>query len=183
MLKHQWTRCLPRLGSHVALVLCLPLGLAACQQVEVHTFQIQTAAHGTQVEAKQVVGLVYAQGAEAEIDKLLYSGGDLTQAIKRIYQRYPQLKPLFDQGVIGNTAGGFVALRDASQEQRWEDLIWQENADRVFLYRQTTVAVGHGLRNMNGWLPYASFSFGQEWIDQGQPGWWYQDEAGTWHQH
>lgn len=156
--------------------------LAACNSIEPHTFNIQIAASGTQIEAKQVVALIYAQAPDSEIDKLLYSGGELTRAIKRLRDRYPQLKPLLDQGVAGNSASGFVALRDPAKGGQSRDLVWDENRDRAFLYNQASVAVGHGEDDLNSWLPYASYSFGKEWIGQGLPGWWQMDEQRRWEQ-
>ena len=158
----------------------LAIALAGCANTEVHTFNIQTAAQGTKIEARQAVALIYGQAPDSEIERLLYSGGDLTRAIQRLRARYPRLQPLLEQGVIGNTASGFVALRDDRAGSQWDELLWQENSDRAFLYTQATVAVGHHLRNLNGWLPYASSTFGQEWIAQGQPNWWFQDEDGRW---
>lgn len=154
--------------------------LAACNGANVHTLNIQTAASGTLTEAQQVVALVYSQGPAAEIDKLLYSGGDLTRAVKRIHARFPQLKPWLDDGVVGNTASGFLALRDAGHRDELRELIRQENYDRALLYTQASVGVGHGSDDLNAWLPYASSSFGKEWIAQSPPGWWSQDEAGAW---
>lgn len=153
--------------------------LAACSGVEVHGVNIQTAATGTELEAKQVVALVYGQAPLAEIDKLLYAGGDLTRAIRRVHGRYSQLKPYFEQGQIGHAANGFVALRLEGDDQL-RDLVRQENNDRAFLYTQTSVAVGHGGDNLNSWRPYASHRFGKEWIAQSPKGWWVQDEAGGW---
>jgi len=156
--------------------------LAACNNLETHTFNIQSAAGGTEIEARQVVALVYAQAPDADIEKLLYSGGDLTRAIKRLRDRYPQLKPWLDQGVIGNSASGFVALRDPSRREQLRELLWEENRDRAFLHNRASVAVGHGVDDLAGWLPYASYSFGKEWIAQGQAGWWWLDDKRQWEQ-
>lgn len=155
------------------------LGLAACS--ENHEIHIQTAATGTLIEARQVVALVYAQAPDADIDRLLYSGGDLTRAVKRLRDRYPQLKPWLDDGVVGNTASGFVALRDAGKRGQLSDLLWDENRDRAWLHTRASVAVGHGGDDLDSWLPYASYSFGAEWIAQGQPGWWWLDDQRAWH--
>lgn len=152
--------------------------LSACGST--HTTNIQSAATGTKIEAKQVVALVYAQAPDSEIDKLLYSGGDLTRAIKRVRDRYPQLKPWLDQGAIGNTASGFVTLRDTARRAQLRDLLSKENRDRTFLYREASDAVGHGDEDLETWLPYASFSFGTEWIKQGQAGWWWLNEKRQW---
>ncbi len=170
-------------GGHRRRLLGLSLGvllLAACNSVEMHTISVQTAAGGTLVEARQVVALIYAQAPDAEIDKVLYSGGDLTRVIKRLRDRYPQLKPLLDEGVVGNTTGGLVALRDTSRRSGLRGLLWDENRDRAFLYNQVSLATGHGLDDLNSWRPYVASSFGKEWIEQGSPGWWWLDDSRQW---
>ena len=152
--------------------------LSACEST--HVTHIQIAATGTKIEARQVAALVYAQAPDSEIEKLLYSGGDLTRAIRRLRDRYLQLKPWLDQGVIGNTATGFVTLRDTAKREQVRDLISKENRDRAFLYREASEVVGHGDDHLETWLPYASSSFGTEWIKQGQPGWWWMNEKRKW---
>lgn len=156
------------------------LAMLACSNLDTHTVNIQTGAGGTQVEAKQVVALIYAQAPAAEMDKLLYRGGDLTRAILRLYQRYPKLKPLLDQGVVGNSSSGFLAIRDASADASVRVLVGEENRDRAFLHMQTSVAVGHDNQDINLWLPYASYTFGAQWIAQGAPEWWWLNPENVW---
>lgn len=153
--------------------------LAACETVDI---DVHTAATGTKIEVKDVVALVYGQAPVAEIDQLPYSGGDLTRALKRIHARYPTLKPWLDQGVLGNSASGFIVLREPARRAELKELIRQENFDRALLYTQASVAVGHGTDNLNAWLPYASYTFGKEWIGQGAQGWWSLDENSAWRQ-
>ncbi|MCK9380574.1 MAG: YdbL family protein [Sulfuritalea sp.] len=149
--------------------------LSACGSTSIHS-----GAGGTKIEAQQVVALVYAQAPDSEIEKLLYSGGDLTRAIRRLRDRYPQLKPWLDQGVIGNTANGLVTLRDAAlRDAALRDLVSKENRDRTLLYRETSNAVGQDDEHPN-WLAYVSFSFGSEWIGQGPAGWWWMNEKREW---
>lgn len=157
----------------------LGLGAAALLLSACGNTQVQSAATGTKIEAKQVVALVYAQAPDAEINKLLYSGGDLTRAIKRMRDRYPQLKPWLDQGVIGNTASGFIALHDPARRDQVRDLMSIENRDRSLLYRETSEAVGYDDEHPD-WLPYVYFSFGSEWIGQGPAGWWWLNERRQW---
>lgn len=166
-----------RTRRHLLGLTAAALLLAACSGT-----QVQSGATGTKIEAKQVVALVYAQAPDAEIDKLLYSGGDLTRAIKRLRDRFPQLKPWLEDGAIGNTASGFVALRDPARREQLRELIRIENRDRTFLYREASDVVGHGDQDLESWLPYASFTFGSEWIGQGPSGWWWQNEHGQWRQ-
>ncbi|OHC65106.1 MAG: hypothetical protein A3H93_19565 [Rhodocyclales bacterium RIFCSPLOWO2_02_FULL_63_24] len=167
------TSCRRLLAAGTAALL-----LSACANTEIHT-----GAGATKIEARQVVALVYAPAPDAEIDKLLFSGGDLTRAIKRLRDRHPQLKPWLDQGVIGNTASGYVALHDASRRDQVRALLRNENRDRTFLYREVSEATGHPDEDLETWLPYVSFSFGEEWIKQGQSGWWRMDERRKWLQN
>ena len=157
----------------------LGLGAAALVLSACGNTQVQSAATGTKIEAKQVVALVYAQAPDAEINKLPYSGGDLTRAIKRMRDRYPQLKPWLDQGFIGNTASGFIALRDTARRDQVRELMSIENRDRSLLYRETSEAVGYDDEHPD-WLPYVYFSFGTEWIGQGPAGWGWMNERRQW---
>lgn len=166
--------------SLTLLTLVALLGLAACQSTETHTFSIHTAATGTTIEARQVVTLIYGQAPDAEIDKLLYSGGDLYRAIQRLRQRHTALKPWLEQGAIGNTSSGFITLHTDAPSDELRQLLRAENRDRALLYTQASAAVGHGGDDLNSWLPYASYSFGKEWIDQSPAGWWVLEEPGGW---
>lgn len=174
-----------RVVSSAALERLVVIGLAAltliaCSNLDTHAVNIQTGAGGTQVEAKQVVALIYAQAPAAEMDKLLYRGGDLTRAVMRLYERFPRLKPWLDQGVIGNSSSGFLAIRDASVDASVRALVGEENRDRAFLHTQTSVAVGHDNQDINLWLPYASYTFGAQWIGQGAPEWWWLNPQQVW---
>lgn len=153
--------------------------LAACETAGINVY---TAASGTKVEAKEVVTLVYNQEPVAAIDQLPYSGGDLTRALKRIHARYPLLEPWLNQGIIGNSVSGFIVLRDASRREGLRELIRQENFDRALLYTQASIAVGHGTDDLNAWLPYASYSFGEQWITLAPKGWWSMDKNSRWQQ-
>ena len=154
--------------------------LTACENVAVHNVGVYTAASGTKLEAKQVVSLIYKQESLDGLAELAYSGGDLSRSIKRSYKRYPELKPYFEQGAIGNTASGFVAVRDNAQKDALKQLLRDENNDRAYIYTQTSVAVGHGSDTLSTWEKYASFAFGKEWIEQAPSGWWSQDAKGNW---
>lgn len=166
---------------HLLGMIAGTLLFTACSNTE--NFSIHIAATGTKIEARQVVALVYAQSPDTEINQLLYSGGDLNRVIKQLRDRYPQLKPWLDQGAIGNTASGFMALRDTTQEASLHELLRDENRDRTFLYHQASAAVGHGGDTLNSWLPYTSYAFGKEWIVQGQPGWWSMNDQKQWEQN
>lgn len=148
--------------------------LSACDGVGVYS-----GSGGTKLEARRVVALIYAQGPDADIAKLTYSGGDLTRAVKRLRERYPQLKPWLEQGVIGNTANGYMAVRDTAKRAQVRDLVAKENRDRSLLYHETSEAVGQDDEHPD-YLAYVSFTFGGEWIGQGPSGWWWLDERRQW---
>jgi len=179
--REPWTaavfRGLPGLAIAWALTLSV---LPGCDNTRVHNINVQTAASGTRIEARQVVALVYQQAPDGEIDKLLYSGGDTTTAIRQVRDHHSRIRSWLDQGVIGNTATGFVALRETARAAELHDLLWDENRYRAFLYNRAAKEVGHGGDTLASWLPYASYSFGQEWISQGSADWWVLDESGTW---
>ncbi|HEX8987775.1 MAG TPA: DUF1318 domain-containing protein [Rhodocyclaceae bacterium] len=174
---------MPQLMRDRGRAFCLSAALlsAACGNLESHAFSVQTAASGTQVEAREIVSFVYAQRSDAALEKILYSYGDIWLAARRMRDRYPRLKPWLDDGAVGNTTSGFVALRDEGRREQLRDLLWEENHDRAVLHAGATVAVGHGNNDLNSWLPYASSSFGAEWIAQSQPGWWWLDDERQWH--
>jgi len=67
-----------------------------------------------------------------------------------------------------------------SRRQELHELLWDENRDRALLHNQASVAVGHGTDDLNSWLPYASYSFGKEWITQGRPEWWFMEDDRHW---
>ncbi len=171
----------PKSGRcRLAAALTLALVLPACDSTRIHNVNVQTAASGTLTEAKQVVALVYAQAPDTEIDKLLYSGGDTTTAIRQVRDHHRPLLPWLDQGAIGQTASGFVALRDTSRAEELRVLLRDANRYRAFLYNRAAKEVGHGGDTLQSWLPYASYSFGKEWIAQGSPDWWVLGDDGVW---
>ena len=159
----------------------LGLGVVALLLSACGSTGLYIASSGTTTEAKQVVALIYAQAPDAKIQKLPYSGGDLTRAVKRLRDRYPQLKPWLDEGVIGNTANGYVALRDNARRAQVRDLIAKENRDRSLLYHEVSEAVGQDDEHPD-FLAFVTSTFGSEWIDQGPPGWWWLDERRKWQQ-
>jgi GTPase involved in cell partitioning and DNA repair len=118
---------------HLLGMIAGTLLFTACSNTE--NFSIHIAATGTKIEARQVVALVYAQSPDTEINQLLYSGGDLNRVIKQLRDRYPQLKPWLDQGAIGNTASGFMALRDTAQEA---SLVGHPNVGKSVLFHRLT---------------------------------------------
>lgn len=103
-------------------------------------------------------------------------------AIKQSMQaRHAQLAAHYDSGVVGLTADGLVALRDAgavplAQRQAVNALVAAENNDRNALYAEIASANGHP-----EWQAEIRSTFAQRWIQRAQPGWWVQS-GGAWKQ-
>jgi uncharacterized protein YdbL (DUF1318 family) len=86
------------------------------------------------------------------------------------------LKGLFDNGAVGFTADGLVAVHDANAlplAQR--SLVDQENADRNALYKAVAAANGHP-----EWEPQIRKTFADGWVQRAPSGWYYRDASGAW---
>jgi uncharacterized protein YdbL (DUF1318 family) len=98
-------------------------------------------------------------------------------------QRFGDLKKYFDAGVIGLTADGQVAVREANSVPLAERaavtrLVTEDNRDRATLYAELAKANKHP-----EWEPDIRRTFARRWVEKGaQPGWYYQDTAGRWTQ-
>jgi uncharacterized protein YdbL (DUF1318 family) len=95
--------------------------------------------------------------------------------------RFPQLKPLYDRGAIGETNDGLVAMRDVAglglrERADATRLADQENADRRSLYSEIIRA-----NNIDpGTLGEVQRLFANSWRDKSLPGWWIQRDDGHW---
>ncbi len=160
------------------LALCL---LAGCKTIDVNA---RLGAQASPLQARELVGLVYAQAPDEAITRLDHATSNFMARGLRIKARWPQLKPEFEAGRIGLTLGGFVALRDEAGDAAaaLHELVREENVDRAVLYGAGADQVGHGGDDLQSWLPYEQSGFGEAWVDQAPAGWWYLDEAGVWHQ-
>lgn len=104
------------------------------------------------------------------------------RALKASMQnRFPQLKPFYDRGAVGENNNGFVEVRGAGalnlQEQaKVNQLVDQENKDRTALYREIMTANKFGPES----LPQIQKIFANSWRGNSQPGWWVQNDAGQW---
>ncbi|MBB3228452.1 uncharacterized protein YdbL (DUF1318 family) [Luteibacter sp. Sphag1AF] len=105
-----------------------------------------------------------------------------TEAIReRMKNRFRgNLKGYFDQGAVGFTADGMVAVRDASQlpladRAQVAAVVADENRDRAALYREVASANGHP-----EWESRIRTTFASGWIERSPPGWYYQDASGAW---
>lgn len=100
---------------------------------------------------------------------------------KRMQQRFrDQLAPLLDKGVIGFTADGLVAVRDASsvplaQRSMVNTTVADANRDRVALYREIANANGHP-----DWEADIRDTFAKLWVQKAHKGWYYRTAQGDW---
>jgi len=86
----------------------------------------------------------------------------------------------FEAGAIGLDNTGLVEIRDRgavplSERRRMEQVVAEENADRRAVYREIAVANGHP-----EWEQRIRETFAERWVANARPGWYYQDESGTW---
>src|SRR5689334_14569165 len=123
---------------------------------------------------------------------LAASGGAFAQANLRIdtpaatalrnslRDHHQQLAPFYENGAIGLTRDGNVAIRDANliplaQRATVNTQIAATNQDRSELYREIARANGHA-----EWESEIRNTFAQRWIERAKGGWYYQDSSGNW---
>ena len=101
-------------------------------------------------------------------------------ALKQSMQaRHTQLSEFYNNGAIGLTSDGMVALRDANavplaSRQKINGLVAAENQDRKALYAEIARANGHP-----EWESDIRNTFAQRWIQRVPAGWWVQS-GGSW---
>ncbi len=98
-----------------------------------------------------------------------------------IKARFPQLKPFYDKGNVGESNTGFLENRDLGNMSLKEKadlsrLIEQENKDRKDLYAEIMKANKFGPDA----LPQIQKIFANSWRDKSQSGWWIQKDSGEW---
>jgi len=99
---------------------------------------------------------------------------------KSMRDRHAQLKPFLENGAVGLTREGGMALRDANavplpQRAAANSLVAAENADRSSLYKEIAVANGKP-----EWEGEIRNTFAQRWIERAEPGWYVQNAQGQW---
>jgi uncharacterized protein YdbL (DUF1318 family) len=128
-----------------------------------------------------VVTLLTVFGAHAAQEPNLTIDTPAIAALRKgLRDNFQQLRPLFENGAVGLTRDGNIALRDASsiplaQRAQVNALIAQSNQDRAALYREIAIANGRP-----EWENDIRGTFAQRWIDRSRPGWYYQDASGAW---
>ncbi|MHB8110973.1 MAG: DUF1318 domain-containing protein [Syntrophorhabdaceae bacterium] len=127
-----------------------------------------------------IKGLIGPTEAHAQINIELSTPAirSLKQAMK---DNYPQLKPFYDKGAIGENNTGSLELRDASglnlkEKADINRFMGQENSNRNALYNEIMKA-----NKLSGdSLPKIQKIFANSWRDKSQPGWWIQNDQGGW---
>lgn len=164
----------------VAAVVALA-GLTACETTPDRVFTY--GARGVEIQAERFVAEVYGLPS----DPLPYDNSDIYYAVGGIKSRWPSLKPLLDDGSVGLTEDGDVAIhdagkRDADDLRKLRALVKAENRDRFFLYRGMTAAAGWTGEESGRMIEYTEEAFAKEWWKQAPKGWWMQDQQGRWQQ-
>jgi len=126
-----------------------------------------------------LVPSAHAQGGGADLNIATPAVRQVTAAMEA---RHGQLKKYYDAGSIGLTRDGLVQVRDQNliplpERNAVRKLVADENADRTNLYREIATANGHP-----EWETDIRSTFAQRWVSKAAPGWYYQDESGTWKQ-
>jgi uncharacterized protein YdbL (DUF1318 family) len=95
--------------------------------------------------------------------------------------RFPRLQPLFERGSLGEANSGFIEIREEAgltlkEKADLRSLVKEENDDRKSLYAE----VARALNIESSQIPRIQKIFAESWIRNSQPGWWVQNENGTW---
>lgn len=95
-------------------------------------------------------------------------------------KRFKKLKPFYENGGVGMTNNGLIAVRDLNQialknRKKASGLVAEENRDRKALYREIARANGHP-----EWEADIRETFASRWISNAPAGWWYQNASGNW---
>ena len=116
-----------------------------------------------------------ARAQQANLDISSPAIGKIEASLKA---RHAQLLPYFNSGAVGLTGDGLIAVRDAKSiplnaRQTVNQLVADDNRDRVALYREIAAANGHP-----EWQSQIQATFARRWIDRAQSGWYYQSGDG-----
>lgn len=117
--------------------------------------------------------------AQTEADLDLDSAAIVSLA-KSLANRFVQLRPHLDAGVIGLTHDGSIALRDVAGIDVkallvLDALIIEENKDRATLYREIART-----NRRPEWESDLRATFGRRWISRMPAGWFYLNDKGQW---
>jgi uncharacterized protein len=123
-------------------------------------------------------GLSTANAAQVDVEVSTPAIRALKDSMKA---RFPQLKPFYNKGNIGENNTGLLDTRDLANLNLKEKadlsrLMEQENKDRRNLYTEIMKANKFG----PDVLPQIQKIFANSWRDKSQTGWWIQKDSGEW---
>ncbi len=124
-------------------------------------------------------GLIGPKEASAQINVEVSTPAirSLKQALK---DNYPQLKPFYDKGAIGENSMGLLGIKAADlnlkEKADVNRLVDTENNNRMALYTEIMKANKLGGDS----LPKIQKIFANSWREKSRPGWWVQNDQGVW---
>ncbi len=131
--------------------------------------------------ASRVLDFLVPAAHAADTPDLRINTPEVNAIHARMRQRYKQtMKQLLDDGVIGFTQNGMVAVRDPSavplaRRAMVNSAVADDNRDRDALYRAIAKANGHP-----EWEAKIRNIFADLWIRKAHDGWYYQTAGGAW---
>ena len=142
---------------------------------------MKTVATSFRMFALLVLIVIGTRVASAQADSELNIDTPAIASLKKsMANRFAQMKPYLDAGVVGLTPDGVVALRDAATIDvkallALDTLIVEENKDRATLYREIARA-----NSRPEWEADLRATFGKRWISRMPAGWFYRNDKGQW---
>ena len=127
-----------------------------------------------------VLDWLVPEAAAAEVDININSPA--INALKtKMKTRHTALEPFYDNGAVGLTEDGLIAVHDAKaialkDRNNVNGLVADENKDRKALYAEIARANGHP-----EWQDDIQQTFAKRWISNAAKGWWFQ-QGGGWKQ-
>jgi uncharacterized protein YdbL (DUF1318 family) len=120
--------------------------------------------------------------AQQDTPELKVNTPAVTEIRAALKNRFPQIKPLLESGVLGVTQDGKLAVRDPAgvplaERQSITALIAAQARDQAALYRE--------IANANGrpdWEAQIAATFAERMLKRVPAGWWIQDASGKWTQ-
>ncbi len=124
--------------------------------------------------------LVPAAYAQQNIDININTGPIRAIQDRMRTRQQNELKPFFEAGAVGYGNDALVHVKDRSavglaDRNKLDRIVAAENQDRAAVYREIAVANGHP-----EWEDDIRRLFASEWVQQAEPGWYYQNQSGDW---
>lgn len=127
----------------------------------------------------QMIGLLPGEAyAQADINVSTPNIRALKASMK---ERFEQLRPLYEKGVLGETNDGLVSIQSVEglslpEKAKVNKLVNAENEDRTKLYEE--IAKANDLPSDT--IDDIKKLFANSWRKDAKKGWWIQKDDGTW---